>query len=838
MSKDSFADLWTPKTGKDAASKLSLAERQKQEAAKKAEQAKQWSGLDYLGGGIGGGSTGSSGLVRGPISSTNTGSSSLSANNTSRPTDILAAGPTASARAKAGNLTADNTGSSNPFMPTFKIIEDERFEQKVPVPKDPFDLMDLGMSAPLGNNTTQTTSNTSQKNNTIEEEDDPFAVFNQPVKKDPEPERQHERKPERQPKPRSRAELQPKPAYKPERTSTPGGDKAVAELVDMGFSADQASAALALTPTGKEVAMAIDIIMKQAHAAAKGETYVPPSAQKKQEQHRQSRQARPTTRDEPTDEWERQSRMQDSSSSRSSRSRDPFGGENEDMFSDASKVASQLGAQFMSKAGSLWSVGRKNLAKAVENYQGGSRGTNAADGSPAWMKDAKQYEEDRGFKDSYQPMGESFKDSDDSDDDDHGEEEHVRPPPRQSRPPPRETRQAPRQTPPPSNGKFKFNDDEETIAPRRRRPEPKETPTSVAKETPEQAPALVGDLWDAPAPTAPAQKIATSSAPNGGASLIGSTSSSSAASINRPHVAVSSMAMEMVSDGREKGAEAVKQGSYDIALEHYNQALANVPSPHTLRALLLSNRAFCHLKAGDAKAAIVDSEEGITIIGPSLGVGEEVEPGKSLQEIWSKLVMRKAEGLEHQEKHQQALDQWTLLVSKGFTTKLVMDGKRRCQMILTPKSAPKTAPKTAKPAVRPTAKPASSAPTPAGKYENLDRVRASHAKIAKEEAEKAALGDVVAVKIETWRSGNEDNLRALLATLDTVLWPEVGWKKITVADLVVNKKVKINYMKAVAKTHPDKISADTPTEKKMIANGVFITLNKAWDSFKVQNNMS
>lgn len=121
------------------------------------------------------------------------------------------------------------------------------------------------------------------------------------------------------------------------------------------------------------------------------------------------------------------------------------------------------------------------------------------------------------------------------------------------------------------------------------------------------------------------------------------------------------------------------------------------------------------------------------------------------------MVMRKAEGLEHQEKHQQTLDQWTLLVSKGFTTKLVMDGKRRCQMILTPKSAPKTAPKTAKPAVRPTAKPASSAPTPAGKYENLDRVRASHAKIAKEEAEKAALGDVVAVKIETWRSGNEDN---------------------------------------------------------------------------------
>ncbi|KAG5360283.1 UBA domain-containing protein 7 [Yarrowia sp. B02] len=816
MSKDSFADLWTSKNSTAAASKMSLAERQKQEAAKKAEQAKQWSGLDYLGGGIGG-SSGSSGLGGTPISSTNTGSSSLSASNTARPTDILAAGPTASARAKAGRLTADNTGSSNPFMPSFKIIEDERFQEKVPVPKDPFDLMDMGMSAPISNTPTPATS---QNHNTIEEEDDPFAVFNQPVKKAPEP----EPKPVPKQKPRPRAEFQPEPAPEPARTSTPGGDKAVAELVDMGFSADQASAALAMTPSGKDVAMAIDIIMKQAHAAAKGETYVPPT---QKEQPRQSRQARQAPREEPMDEWERQSRMQESSTGRSSRSREV--GEGEDMFADASKVASQLGSQFMSKAGSLWSVGRKNLAKAVENYQGG--GGRAADGSPAWMKDAKEYERDAGFNDSYQPMGESFKDSDDSDDD----EEEARPPPRQSRPPPREARQPPKQTPPPSNGKFKFNDDEETIAPRRRRPEPKKEAPPVVKETPKETPSLVGDIWDAPAPASPAKKTTPSSSSNGGASLIGSTS---APSTNRPHVAISTMAMEMVTDGREKGAEAVKQGSYDIALEHYNQALANVPSPHILRALLLSNRAFCHLKAGDAKAAIVDSEEGITIIGPSLGAGEEVEPGKSLQEIWSKLVMRKAEGLEHQEKHQQALDQWTLLVGKGFTTKPVMDGKRRCQAIVTPKQAPKPAAKSARPAAKPAAKATSSAPAPAGKYENLDRVRASHAKTAKEEAEKAALGDVVAVKIETWRAGNEDNLRALLATLDTVLWPEVGWKKITVADLVVNKKVKINYMKAVAKTHPDKISAETSTEKKMIANGVFITLNKAWDSFKVQNNMS
>lgn len=802
MSKDSFADLWTSKNSQNATSKLSLAERQKQEAAKKAEQAKQWSGLDYLGGGIGGGS-GSPAIAATPVSSTNTGSSSLSAATASRPTDVLAAGT----RAKGG-LTADNTGSSNPFMPTFKIIEDQRFKEKVKVPSDPFDLMDLGMSAPI------------KKETVVEEpeEDDPFAVFNKPVQKKEEPvAREPQSRDSQKPRSRDTAHFEPSPEPPRPKSSNPATDKAVAELVDMGFSAEQASEALALTPSGKEVAMAIDIIMKQAHAAAKGETYVPPSQGKSRGQ--QSRDSAPRSRDRaPTsqsrdmDDWERQSQQESSG-------RRDFG-EQEDMFGDASKVASQLGAQFMSKAGSLWSSGRKNFAKAVENYQGGSSSRGASDGSPAWMKDAKQYEDNQGFSDSYQPMGESFKDSDDSDE----EEQEVRKPARA----PRERREAPapRQAPVKSaaNGKFKFNDEEETIAPRRRRPEPKQEP----KPAPKEAPSLVGDLWDAPAPAATKPASSASSGP----SLIGSTASVSS---NRPHVSISSMAMEMVVDGREKGAEAVKQGSYDIALEHYNQALNNVPSPHVLRALLLSNRAFCHLKAGDAKAAITDSEEGITIIGPSLGAGEEVEAGKSLQEIWSKLVMRKAEGLEHQEKHQQALEQWTLLVGKGFTTKPVMDGKRRCQVIVTPKAAARPAAKPAKPAAKKAEK---FTPAPAGKYENLDRVRASHAKSAKEEAEKAALGDVVAGKIETWRAGNEDNLRALLATLDTVLWPEVGWKKITVADLVVNKKVKINYMKAVAKTHPDKIAADTPTERKMIANGVFITLNKAWDGFKVQNGMS
>jgi hypothetical protein len=42
--------------------------------------------------------------------------------------------------------------------------------------------------------------------------------------------------------------------------------------------------------------------------------------------------------------------------------------------------------------------------------------------------------------------------------------------------------------------------------------------------------------------------------------------------------------------------------------------------------------------------------------------------------------------------------------------------------------------------------------------------------------------------------------------LDTVLWPEVGWVKVGMGELLTEGQVKIRYMKAIAKVHPDKVS--------------------------------
>ena len=42
--------------------------------------------------------------------------------------------------------------------------------------------------------------------------------------------------------------------------------------------------------------------------------------------------------------------------------------------------------------------------------------------------------------------------------------------------------------------------------------------------------------------------------------------------------------------------------------------------------------------------------------------------------------------------------------------------------------------------------------------------------------------------------------------MDGVLWEGAGWKKVGMSDLIMPNKVKIIYMKAIGKVHPDKVS--------------------------------
>ncbi|KAJ3512428.1 hypothetical protein NMY22_g15333 [Coprinellus aureogranulatus] len=101
---------------------------------------------------------------------------------------------------------------------------------------------------------------------------------------------------------------------------------------------------------------------------------------------------------------------------------------------------------------------------------------------------------------------------------------------------------------------------------------------------------------------------------------------------------------------------------------------------------------------------------------------------------------------------------------------------------------------------------------------------------------KYELKDSVEAKLLAWKKGKETNLRALLASLDTILWDDLikdmGGKP-DMAALITGGGVKKWYMKSVARVHPDKLNANNSTvEQRMIAGGVFGALNEAWLAFK------
>jgi hypothetical protein len=230
-----------------------------------------------------------------------------------------------------------------------------------------------------------------------------------------------------------------------------------------------------------------------------------------------------------------------------------------------------------------------------------------------------------------------------------------------------------------------------------------------------------------------------------------------------------------------------------------------------LAILLLCNRALTALKTGEPRQAVDDADNAIRLIGPGKGEGESVElftadnEKRDMHELYTKALTRKAEALEQMEKWAEAGTVWQLCVESGRGGATATAGRQRCQKALAPKPAARPPPKRVTPATRP--RPAAAAATTGQQSaEAVERLRASNKAAEKESDEKFALVDKVDARVAAWRDGKRDNLRALLSSLDNVLWEGSGWNKVGLHELVMANKVKIIYMKAIAKTHPDKVS--------------------------------
>ncbi|KAK2659440.1 hypothetical protein Ddye_005973 [Dipteronia dyeriana] len=101
-----------------------------------------------------------------------------------------------------------------------------------------------------------------------------------------------------------------------------------------------------------------------------------------------------------------------------------------------------------------------------------------------------------------------------------------------------------------------------------------------------------------------------------------------------------------------------------------------------------------------------------------------------------------------------------------------------------------------------------------------------------EQEERSRIADGLDFNIKRWAAGKEGNMRALLSSLQQVLWPECGWEPVSLTDLITSSNVKKVYRKATLCVHPDKVQQKGSTiQQKYTAEKVFDILKEAWNKF-------
>ncbi|XP_076905414.1 auxilin-related protein 1-like [Bidens hawaiensis] len=102
----------------------------------------------------------------------------------------------------------------------------------------------------------------------------------------------------------------------------------------------------------------------------------------------------------------------------------------------------------------------------------------------------------------------------------------------------------------------------------------------------------------------------------------------------------------------------------------------------------------------------------------------------------------------------------------------------------------------------------------------------------REQEERNRISETLDIEIKRWAAGKEGNLRALLSTLQYVLWPGCGWQPVSLTDLITGANVKKSYRKATLCIHPDKVQQKGANlQQKYVAEKVFDLLKEAWNKF-------
>ncbi|GAA5802004.1 hypothetical protein HPULCUR_007464 [Helicostylum pulchrum] len=317
---------------------------------------------------------------------------------------------------------------------------------------------------------------------------------------------------------------------------------------------------------------------------------------------------------------------------------------------------------------------------------------------------------------------------------------------------------------------------------------------------------------------------------------------------------------------RKQGNFLFNKGQYTEAETYYSAAIASLPPGHGELVLLCNNRAAARLKLRKYHECLADCALAIDIARSQMEysavLGDTMWKGQLI-----KALHRKASALEGLCLFEAAIQVYEEYVRlDGSRSTQAAQGIARCQQAITEKRQATTQQQQHPPPQPP--RPANNGPTwkPANDnsaFPNIDfnmfipkqtpEQLAAQADINKskavkemrerekmkeaEDAERLRNEDSVNAKIMAWKAGKDRNLRALLGSLSGILWPGVQWKHVQMSELLEPRKCKVTYMKAIAKVHPDKLPANATVEQRMLASSIFTTLNQAWDSFKIENNL-
>lgn len=565
----------------------------------------------------------------------------------------------------------------------------------------------------------------------------------------------------------------------------------IGQIVEMGFSPDQARAALASTESGVDVQAALEALLSEpsrfssvpaAPCVSGGSCAVRDRFQDDDGWGIEEQ------RPEPPRQHPRQQTYP-------SRERPPLSSSEANYQQQADKLiaqASVIGSQIFQRANAFWKEGKSRVAKAYEDRapsaEAGTTGYNEGpSGRPRWMRE--DLENDQAIS-------------------------------------------------PGESSRTGFRDEGADSIPVPPNPPALTKGRSQVKPSPPEQTKKV-DLFSEDAPAAYVSPFR-----RGAGSRTAPVQAESLRPAQRNVISASPSAISASAGHKASGTEMFKLGRFAEAEAAYASAISRLPDSHLLLVPLLNNRGLSRLRTGNMTGAIEDFAAVIALVGPSYHPAREAKvtreedgAGVDLGDALGKAWRRRAEAYEDKEKWDLARQDWESIVGANFASRHrgeALSGIGRCKKMLSVGDAPDvvtlSAPRVnaSRPAKRPAPR---RGPTPPS--EAVARLKQANQEAEAEEQARLELKDGVDSRLAAWKNGKEANLRALVASLDTVLWPELGWQKVGMAELVTPNQVKIRYTKAIAKLHPDKLNVkNTTLEQRMIANGVFGALNDAWNAFK------